>query len=163
MTSSIWGPLRSVLCPSNKPIRIVWTSGLQDGTREAVAGADLRKREIHLDRSLRADSGELRRIFVHEVFHFAWVRLGNPKRAGWKALLKRELAAGARGELGWSSEWRKGELPRAFANYACEAFCDTGAYLYAGLEEHGEYTLAGKWRRGRRQWFEEMMGDGIRI
>jgi hypothetical protein len=141
----------------------VWTAGLRDGPREAVAGANLRRREIHLDRGLRGEKEELRRIFTHEVFHFAWVRLGNPKRASWKELLGEELAAGARGELGWSSEWRKQELPARFAGYACEAFCDTGAYLFAGVAQHEEYTLARRWRGRRREWFAGNLGKRIRI
>ena len=126
---------------------------MRDGRREAVAGADLRRRVIHLHPALREDDAERARILTHELFHFAWVRLGNPKRAAWKALLEAELRARARGELGYSSQWRKEELPARFAAYACEAFCDTGAWLYSGCAEHDEYTLAPRWRERRRAWF----------
>ena len=154
MTNSTWAPLPSVLSPSNgKPIRLVWNAALRDGTRQAIAGADIRKREIHLHPSLRRDPAERARILTHEYFHFVWVRLGNQRRQAWKELLKTELAANARGELGWSSLWRKGDLPKHFQNYACEAFCDTAAWLYSGCGDHEEYTLAARWRTRRRDWF----------
>ena len=154
MTNSTWAPLPSVLSPSNgKPIRLVWNAALRDGPRPAIAGADIRKREIHLHPTLRRQPAERSRILTHELFHFVWVRLGNPRRATWKQLLETELAAHARGELGWSSQWRKANLPRNFPNYACEAFCDTAAWLFSNCPEHEEYTLANKWRGRRRAWF----------
>ncbi|HUQ94622.1 MAG TPA: hypothetical protein VM120_23270 [Bryobacteraceae bacterium] len=154
MTNSTWASLPSVLSRSSKPIRLVWSDGLRDRGRAAIAGADIRRREIHLDPELQNLPEEQSRILTHEIFHFVWVRLGNPRRASWKALLGVELARHARGELGWSSQWRKEELPKGFAEYSCEAFCDTGAWLYSGCGEHREYTLARRWREGRRAWFE---------
>ena len=54
MTNSTWAPLPSVLCRSkSKPIRLIWNDALRDGRREAVAGADLRGRVIHLHPALR--------------------------------------------------------------------------------------------------------------
>lgn len=154
MTNSTWAPLPSVLSPSNgKPIRLIWNGSLRDGARPAIAGADIRRREIHLHPSLRRQSGERSRILTHELFHFVWVHLGNPRRASWKQLLEAELAQHAKGELGWSSQWRKADLPRHFSNYACEAFCDTAAWMYSRCETHVEYTLASKWREKRRVWF----------
>ncbi|MCU1327875.1 MAG: hypothetical protein JWN34_3245, partial [Bryobacterales bacterium] len=47
---------------------------------------------------------------VHELFHFVWVRLGNPRRKEWESLLRAEWEARAKGETGWSAEWRKREL-----------------------------------------------------
>ena len=119
-----------------------------------MAGADLRRRVIYLHPSLGQQPEECARIFTHELFHFVWVRLGNPPRASWKALLQAELDRDARGELGWSSEWRKAELPSRFPNYACESFCDTAAWLHSGVSSHAEYTLAARWRTRRREWFE---------
>jgi hypothetical protein len=54
----------------------------------------------------------------------------------WEALL---LAERARGEAGWSAEWRKAALSdadrrhrtRRWREYACEAFCDSAAALWA--------------------------------
>jgi hypothetical protein len=77
----------------------------------------------------------------------------SPTNSAWKQLLEAELAAHAKGELGWSSQWRKADLPRNFPNYACEAFCDTAAWLFSACPEHEEYTLANKWRARRRAWF----------
>ena len=44
-------------------------------------------------------------------------------------------------------------LPKAFNNYACEAFCDTAAALFSTCREHEEYTLANRWRAKREKWF----------
>ena len=121
------------------------------------AGAFLRKREIVLDSSLRRDPVERSRILVHEIFHFVWMRLGNPARASWNRILETELATKARGELGWSSEWRK---KASEADYACESFCDTAAWMYAGVLEHEEFTLASKWRVKRRAWFQAQFHTG---
>jgi hypothetical protein len=138
-----------VLVLAGRPVSIRWTAGLRDGARDAVAGADIRRREIHLHPALARRPSEYRRILTHELFHFVWVRLGNPKRAAWKELLRAELAAGSRGELGWSSEWRKAELPVRFDEYACESFCDSAAWTFAGAGSSA-YTLAAKWRERRR-------------
>lgn len=134
---------------AGRPVSVRWSAGLRDGVRDAVAGADIRRREIHLHPALARRGAEYRRILTHELFHFVWVRLGNPKRAAWKELLRAELSAGARGELGWSSEWRKAELPARFDEYACESFCDTAAWLFASAHSE-EYTLAVRWRERRR-------------
>lgn len=154
MTNSTWAPPPSVLSSSNsKPIRIRWNEKLRDGARPAIAGADIRRREIHLHPDLRNDAVERSRILTHEIFHFAWVRLGNPRREEWKQILERELSAHAKGELGESSNWRKQELPKNFPNYVCESFCDTAAWLYSDCREHEEYTLANRWRQKRKAWF----------
>ncbi len=55
---------------------------------------------------------ELARILVHELFHFAWVRLGNPARRSYEALVREEWKRRARGELGWSAESRKRALSK---------------------------------------------------
>jgi hypothetical protein len=131
------------------------------------AATFLRQRLIVLDGELRADANQWRRIFVHELFHFVWPRLGNPARAQWGAHLAAEWRQRARGELGWSAEWRKKLLQnrhvqsdgRQWREYACESFCDTAAWLYAGLDGHEEFTLAPKWREPRRRWFIQQFGD----
>ena len=116
--------------------------------------------------------GEFERILVHEIFHFAWVRLSNRTRRSWEGVLAAEFAGRAPGEiggeLGWSAEWRKNKLRRsdirgrtpAWRRYACESFCDTSAWLYAGLRAHDEYTLAAGPRRIRRRWFAEHLLAG---
>jgi hypothetical protein len=72
-----------------------------------------------------------------------------------------ECIAGARGELGESAavaksalserEWMSGTLKWRY--YACESFCDTGAWLYGGVTNHGSFRLARKWRGARAAWF----------
>jgi len=125
-----------------------------------------------LDTPLIDQAGEFERILVHEIFHFAWVRLSNQTRRSWEGVLAAELAGRAPGEiggeLGWSSEWRKNKLTRAdvrgrkpaWRRYVCESFCDTAAWLCAGLRRHEEYTLAAEPRRMRRRWFAEHLLDG---
>lgn len=137
-----------------------------------LAATHIPKRIILLDAGLLAarnvdQPGEFERILVHEIFHFAWVRLSNRTRRSWADVLAAEFAARARGELGWSSEWRKNKLTRAdvrgrkpaWRRYTCESFCDTAAWLYARAPRHEEYTLAAAPRRTRRRWFaEHLMG-----
>jgi len=126
------------------------------------AGSFIRKREIVLDRELERQPKELARILVHELFHFAWVRLGNPARRSYEALVRQEWKQRARGELGWSAESRKrvlsgGAPPTAasppWREYVCESFCDTAAWLYSGVRRHPEYTLAARHRNRRAEWF----------
>ena len=147
------------------PVRIAFEGGeklLPFGGR-LHAGAFLRERRIVFGRELRHDRREFARIFVHEVFHFAWARLGNTRRRSWEALLDKELRARAGGELGWSAEWRKQVLSRRdrhlrtrrWREYCCESFCDTAAWIFSGIGGHGEFTLPAAARKRRRQWFEE--------
>lgn len=134
------------------------------------AAAFLRERRLVLDSDLKLDPCELRRIVVHELFHFAWVRLGNQRRREWEAVLRNEVAAGAGGELGWSAEWRKAALSaqraavrdRRWREYACEAFCDTAAFLFA-LKDHPEFTLAPRFRKLRRNWFGGLLRNIVRL
>src|SRR5271168_284330 len=72
---------------------------------EAVHAATfVRDRLITMEAELIRQPAEFRRILVHELFHFVWVRLGNTRRQSWQLLIEAELNAGARGELGWSAE-----------------------------------------------------------
>lgn len=128
-----------------------------------LAATHIPRRVILLDAELLARPGEFERILVHEIFHFAWVRLSNQTRRSWEGVLAAELSIRVPGELGWSAEWRKNKLQRfdirgrtpGWRRYACESFCDTAAWLYAGLRGHDEYTLAAGSRRIRRAWFAE--------
>lgn len=110
-----------------------------------------------LDAELIANDAERARILIHELFHFVWLRFGNPNRASWSHLLEEERINRARGELGWSSEWRKRaqRTERQWREYVCESFCDTSAWMYAHVPDgHDEVTLATRWRLKRRHWFE---------
>jgi hypothetical protein len=139
------------------PVRVEFASGLRDRRGPVHAGSFLRERRIALD----CTRAEFPRIFVHEVGHFIWLRLGNPMRLRYEDLVRAEIASGARGELGWSAEWRKDALDandaaartRRWREYCCESFCDTAAWRYSGLERHEEFTLAARWRQKRRAWF----------
>lgn len=121
-------------------------------------------REIVLDEALRRQPAELARILAHEMFHFVWLRLGNGRRHEWEHLLLTEYTRSARGELGWSAEWRKLRLTafdgaqrsRRWREYACESFCDTAAWLYAGAGGHREFTLKPRFQAPRRSWFEAL-------
>lgn len=138
-----------------------------DGRGQPVhAGSFLRRREMVLDAALRGL--EFRRILVHEALHFAWIRLGNGRRRSWESLLAAEWRAKARGETGWSAEWRKRELgytdvrrrTRRWREYVCESFCDTGAWILTGGRPHPETTLVTKWRPKRRQWWKNLLAPG---
>lgn len=144
-----------------------WRGRLYSGTgpgKEVHAGGFLRRREIVLDEQLRRDGSELARILTHEIFHFVWLRLGNGRRRAWNELLHAEWARRARGELGWSAEWRKLELTpadelrqsRRWREYACESFCDTAAWVYAGSGGHVEFTVKPLFRAARRAWFDAL-------
>jgi hypothetical protein len=135
--------------------------------KPVFAGSFIRKREIILDRELERQPRELARILVHELFHFTWVRLGNPARRSYEAIVRREWKLGARGELGWSAELRKNALRRSsrpqnplWRDYLCESFCDTAAWLYSGVRRHPEYTLAARHRDRRAEWFRAVFNRG---
>jgi hypothetical protein len=126
------------------------------------ASTSIPRRTIVLDADVFARRGEFERILIHELFHFVWVRLSNAERREWEDLLRAEIASGAAGELGWSAEWRKNGLPASsprlrtprWRRYACESFCDTAAWLYAGVHSHDEFTLRSRARNRRRRWFQ---------
>jgi len=149
---------------SGAPVRIQSAHAL-GGRRGAVhAGTFVRERRMAFDCS----RAEFPRIFVHEMFHFIWARLGNPARLSYERLVKSELRAGARGELGWSAEWRKRALAagdvqrrgRRWREYCCESFCDTAAWLYSGVRRHHEFTLRDTCRARRRAWFAQRIESG---
>ena len=149
---------------------MAWKGKLfSEGSRGTAvhAGSFLRERRIVLDSALRG--GERQRILLHELFHFAWIRLSNAQRFNWTALIERELQGKARGELGWSAEWRKLELDshassRFRREYLSESFCDTAAWRYGRLRSHDEFTLALRWREKRRKWFDQTFpGDRVKV
>jgi hypothetical protein len=154
---------------AGRPIRVELRASLGPH----LAATHIPRRVILLDAGLLEtklpdQAGEFERILVHEIFHFAWVRLSNQTRRSWEGVLAAELRSRARGELGWSAEWRKnkvrlsdvrGRTP-AWRRYVCESFCDTSAWLWAGLRAHEEFTLSAGPRRIRRRWFAEHLFDG---
>ena len=140
-------------------------------SRTVHAGSFLRARCISLHPSLRGAPREFSRILVHELFHFVWLRLGNARRRSFEDAIRREWRGGVRGELGWSAERRKQSLQngdvnrrtRAWRLYCCESFCDTAAWLYAGLARHDEFTLEAAGRRARSAWFRNLRRSLARL
>jgi len=120
-----------------------------------------------LDAALRRHPCELRRILIHEIYHFVWVRLNNSRRRSWEAVLAAEQG---NGELGWSAEWRRRALrprdvtlrSRRWREYCCESFCDTAAWLLAGLRDHEEFTLRPSFRARRAEWFASLP-DSLKV
>lgn len=145
------------------PIRVQRVRGLRDRRGAVHGGSFLRERRMAFD----CTGAEFPRIFVHELFHFVWLRAGNPLRLAWEGRLREEYAARARAELGWSAEWRRRGLSaedvkvrsRRWREYCCESFCDTAAWLYSGVRKHGEFRLAARFRVRRREWFRRAL-DG---
>lgn len=149
---------------SGRPIRVTVRASLGPH----LAATSIPRRRIYLDRAVLGRPGDFERILVHELFHFVWVRLGNPTRRDWEQLLAAEFARRVPGELGWSAEWRKQKLrpadrrarTPAWRRYACESFCDSAAWIYAGLARHDEFTLPASARRRRRIWIERNLASG---
>jgi hypothetical protein len=155
-------PIEITFLPELKARRGKLLSGRAERGREVHAGCFLRQRRIVLDAALKMRPRELERILTHELFHFAWLRLGNPQRRRFEDLLQGEIGKRVPGELGWSAERMKAALSsadrkrrtRAWREYVCESFCDTAAWLLAGRGGSEEFTLPAAARRARRIWFE---------
>ena len=156
-------PIEIAFLPVLRVHRGKLLSGNTVAGREVHAGSFLRQRRVVLDAALKKHPAELDRILTHELFHFAWLRLGNPKRRSYEDLLKREYKTGVEGELGWSAECAKAAITRAdstgrtrrWRDYVCESFCDSGAWLFASPGRHEEFTLPSSACRARRRWFEQ--------
>jgi hypothetical protein len=127
------------------------------------AGSFLRRRKIVLEEQMLRTPRILARIFVHEVFHFVWSRLGNRLRVSYEELVSREMDCRARGELGWSAESLKLQLgpedrtnrSRRWKDYVCESFCDTAGWIFGTATRYPDMTLARRFRERRKQWFRE--------
>jgi hypothetical protein len=142
----------------------------QTGT-PVYAASFIRERRIILEAQLFTNEQLLRLVLAHELFHFVWPRLGNPTRASFANLLAAELKGSARGELGESAAVSKEILlaspanrrqDRRFLHYLCEAFCDTGAFLFAGVRVSAHFTLAPRWIVRRTAWFREAIDWKLR-
>jgi hypothetical protein len=146
-------------------IEVLYGGNLRDTAGQpAHAATFIRKRLIVLDERLPGDSKEHLRVLLHELLHFVWVRAGNARRLRWEELLRKEWRSRARGECGWSAEWRKRRLrrtdidyrTRAWREYCCESFCDTGAWIFGGGKE--ELTIGDSHCRRRQAWFAQYFG-----
>jgi hypothetical protein len=131
---------------------------------EVHAATFLYQRVMIIENELLSHPAELRRIVTHELFHFVWWRLGNPLRRSWEQVLDFECGSHARGDLGWSAQWRKEALTekdrlrrsRRWREYACEAFCDSAAWLFSAVPSD-ECTLAQRYRSKRQSWFRSLL------
>ena len=131
-------------------------SGSPEKGCPVYAASFVRKRKIVLTTDLLNDPPMLRLILIHEIFHFIWPRLSNAVRQEFSELLRAEVAVRARGELGESSGVKKQGRSRsaaAWKDYVCESFCDTAAWLFAGVGQHPSFRLAKAWRVRRALWF----------
>jgi hypothetical protein len=131
------------------------------------AGSFLRQRRIVLDELMLRTPRVLERIFVHEVFHFVWSKLGNKLRSSWEQLMLEEFECGSEGELGWSAESMKQNLTaadrlnrtRRWRDYICESFCDTAGWVFGSATRYSEMTLGRGERDARRRWFREHVSE----
>lgn len=136
------------------------SASLERGT-PVHAACFIRERRIVLESALFTSPRMLRLILLHEIFHFVWTRLPNSARSHFAGMLRMERQRGAIGELGESAEIKKALVcaagdhfpPSLWRDYACESFCDTAAWLYSGIAQHGAFRLAARWRNRRKAWF----------
>jgi hypothetical protein len=142
-------------------------SGDHRGT-PIYAAAFVRERRIVLETDLVKTPDALRFIFVHELFHLAWLRLGNGRREAFRKLLVNEIAANVRGELGESSTVKKGQWMACpefsvrapnWRDYTCESFCDSAASFYAAGRVPSGYKIGKAWTAIRRDWFDRNLGE----
>jgi hypothetical protein len=141
-------------------------SGRPERGRAVHAASFLIERQIVLERRLLSEKDELRLILTHELFHFIWRKLGNRRRAEYESLVEEEHRNRARGELGESSGVAQEVLTdedralrsKRWKNYVCESFCDTGAWLYAGVARNEHFRLAEKWKQMRARWLASLSG-----
>jgi hypothetical protein len=136
-------------------------SGSSEKGHVVHAASFLPERRIVLERQLLIQSRDLRLILTHELFHFVWRRLGNRVRAEFDSLIRSEFRSRARGALGESSGVAREPLTdqdavirsQKWKNFVCESFCDTAAWLHAGVAESEHFRLAQRWKRVRGTWF----------
>jgi hypothetical protein len=163
-------PIQVIVRPKLTAHRGRLLSGSHKGT-PVHAGSFLRDRRIVLEYDLLRMPHRLDRIFLHEVFHFVWWRLGNRLRRSYEELLASEIRRGAKGELGWSAELCKLNVSRrdaatrsiAWRAYACESFCDTAAWHFGTVRRYAEMTLPEFFRRGRSGWMGETLPSKLRV
>ncbi len=144
--------------------RVVFDTSVkaQGADRTAQAVSYINTRLVVLRRRLFRQHRLGQRLFYHELCHFLWPRLGTPRRRAFDRVLRRELRAGVRGELGYTAALCKQALGRRrsgapWREYVCESFCDTGAYALlratgvASRARSVEFTL-GRRQRAARLW-----------
>jgi hypothetical protein len=163
-------PVQVAFLPEITAYRGKLLSGTNRGT-PVYAASFIRQRRIVLETSLLSSPLVLRFMFVHELFHFAWVRLGNVRRDQYSRLLRDELDSKARGELGESSAVKKAELlvqgglslrQKIWSEYVCESFCDSAGSIFTDGPVHNGAKLGKDWTALRHEWFLRNLGDEFR-
>jgi hypothetical protein len=156
-------PIHIEALPALSACRGKLLSGEDRGT-PVFAASFIRQRRIVLDAALLSQPALGLPVLVHELFHFAWVRLGNNGRASFADLIEAERLGRARGGLGESSVVARCRImpgkaaadARVWKDFVCESFCDTAAYLFTGTIVGDEGGLARRWLARRRHWFLQM-------
>jgi hypothetical protein len=163
-------PVQVLFLPELTAHRGKLLSATNRGT-PVYAASFIRQRRIVIETALLSSPTTLRFIFVHELFHFAWARLGNLARDEYARLVANELQCRARGELGESSAVKKAELcsqpdftsrSKVWREYLCESFCDSAACIFAGGPVHDGAKLGKAPTALRRQWFLGKMAQHAR-
>lgn len=164
-------PIRLSYVPAPRAVRGRLISGGTHGA--ALDGCSfIRERRVVLAEELREFPDDHQRVLLHELFHFAWARLGNPARRSFEDVLAAEWCLGVKGELGWPATEAKGAVQHRDANlrsqrwrhYVCESFCDTAAWHGLGHSDTLDVTLAPGQRLRRRQWMEaHLLPEGMRL
>ena len=149
-----------------RPIRIQRVAGLRDRYGPVHGASYLRERRIAFD----CTAAEFPRIFVHELFHFVWLRGGKPRRGGrLKSVLRSECGgagAGGAGVVGGVAEagasGRRDPAPRTalagvllreLLRYRGLALLRAAAAsrIHAGRRlpaSRGRVVSTGSWKRG---------------
>lgn len=87
--------------------------------------------------------------------------MNNAQRRQWGDLLRSEQS---KGELGWSSEWRRRRLSaddpslntRRWREYVSESFSDTGAWIESGGAGDQDRKLGRRWIERRERFLFEL-------
>ena len=129
--------------------------GLRDRRGPVHGGSFLRERRIALD----CTRAEFPRIFVHEVAHFIWLRLGNRARRSYEDVLRAESRRGP-GRTGLERGVAQGRAlaPQesravpALARILLREFLRHRGVAVRRLEAAPRVHTARRWR-ARRRWF----------
>lgn len=157
-----------------KPIEVSYLDAPRSRRGKLVDGGEhgfaldgcsfIRERRIVLASYLRDKKAEHDRVLLHELFHFVWVRLGNPARREYERIIRAEYQAGVGGELGWPSLEAKTRLRTGpkdrndplWRDYLCESFCDSAAWLMLERPRSNNVTLPPRSRQPRVRWLERL-------
>jgi hypothetical protein len=169
LASLLFGePIQLSYSRSPRAVRGKLISGGTVG-RELDGASFIRQRRIVLANDL--STAENQRVLLHELFHFAWVRLSNRQRRSYELLLRAEIARGVQGELSWPSFQAKGQLrpqdldsrSKTWRGYACESFCDTCSWYWRGMPVDVEGAFPKSEKNLRQSWVASWAQSDIRV